>query len=276
MSLPTRLAATASPPARGRIYRACGCRDNRRRLYGPRCPVLAADPEHGSWAFAVDLPSPDGKRSTCRRTGHPTREAAEEALGLLLTGENTGVYADPHLRTGDYLEEWLAARRTTLQPTTWAGYHDSVQRFLLPAFAGIRLVNLRSRHIQEWQQSQLALRGRPTVYRAGSTLRAALQAAVRARRLPYNPALHAIIKRPTAAERTCWSPAQAAAFLRHNHTFHADQLADLFEVMLGTGMRRGEVLGLHWADVHLMDRNLGGPSCGTPWSWVVPGGVGCC
>ena len=37
---------------------------------------------------------------------------------------------------------------------------------------------------------------------------------------------------------------------------YADQLTDLFEVMLGTGMRRGEVLALHWSDVHLMDRKL--------------------
>ncbi|MDH6113577.1 integrase [Kitasatospora sp. MAP12-15] len=26
--------------------------------------------------------------------------------------------------------------------------------------------------------------------------------------------------------------------------------------MLGTGMRRGEALALHWSDVHLMDRKL--------------------
>ncbi|MFI9783137.1 hypothetical protein ACIHEI_06430 [Kitasatospora sp. NPDC051984] len=34
------------------------------------------------------------------------------------------------------------------------------------------------------------------------------------------------------------------------------ELTDLFEVMLGTGMRRGEALALHRTDVHLMDRKL--------------------
>ncbi|MFD7645797.1 hypothetical protein ACFV4P_34725 [Kitasatospora sp. NPDC059795] len=51
-------------------------------------------------------------------------------------------------------------------------------------------------------------------------------------------------------------PDEAAAFLRHGAEQYADQLADLFEVLLGTGMRRGEALALHWTDVHLMDRKL--------------------
>ncbi|MFD8279556.1 hypothetical protein ACFV47_10205 [Streptomyces solisilvae] len=33
-------------------------------------------------------------------------------------------------------------------------------------------------------------------------------------------------------------------------------MADLFEMLLGTGMRRGESLGPHSADVHLAERML--------------------
>ncbi|MBV6703079.1 site-specific integrase [Kitasatospora aureofaciens] len=126
-----------------------------------------------------------------------------------------------------------------------------------PCFGRIRLLDLRPKHIDDWVTAQLkANRGLVTVYRAVSTLRNALNAAVRSWRLRYNPAKHSVPPKPRAAERTCWTPEQAATFLRHGAEQYADRLTDLFEVMLGTGMRRGEVLALHWSDVHLMDRKL--------------------
>lgn len=88
-------------------------------------------------------------------------------------------------------------------------------------------------------------------------MRSALSHAVREQHLVgFNAAKDAMGARPAAAERLCWTPLQAAAFLLHNAVHYGDQLADVFELMLGTGMRRGEVLGLHWEDVHFMERKL--------------------
>ncbi|MFD5918968.1 hypothetical protein ACFVYP_29080 [Kitasatospora sp. NPDC058201] len=70
---------------------------------------------------------------------------------------------------------------------------------------------------------------------AASTLRDALNDAVASWRLRYNPVKHSVSPRPRAAERTCWTPEEAASFLRHNAEQYADQLTDLFEVVLGTG-----------------------------------------
>ncbi|WP_445519887.1 tyrosine-type recombinase/integrase [Streptomyces sp. NEAU-174] len=46
------------------------------------------------------------------------------------------------------------------------------------------------------------------------------------------------------------APAQAIRFLHHCHTNDPD-FADLIEFLIGTGLRKGEALGLHWDDVHL-------------------------
>lgn len=173
------------PVSRGRIYRACGCRDERTRLRGPRCPELVAEPAHGSWAFAVDPPAADGRR---RRTGFDSRIEAEKALGLLLESERTGVYREPDLTVRAYLLQWLAAKEQLLQPTTMAGYRDNVHRDLIPAFGTLPLEDLRARHVEAWVAGQLnADRGTVIVYRVASTLRTALNSAVHARRLAYTP-----------------------------------------------------------------------------------------
>ncbi|MFJ1706793.1 tyrosine-type recombinase/integrase [Kitasatospora sp. NPDC088346] len=156
-----------------------------------------------------------------------------------------------------YLAGWLCTKEDVLKPTTFARYRDHVHNDLIPAFGRLKLSDLRERHITAWNDAELARgRGRTSVYRAGATLSSALNTAVRTRRLADNPARYAIMSRPAAPERICWTPPQAAAFLRHNHDTYGDQLADAFEVLLGTGMRRGELLGLHWPEVYLAERLL--------------------
>ncbi|MDA3644279.1 site-specific integrase [Saccharopolyspora indica] len=64
-----------------------------------------------------------------------------------------------------------------------------------------------------------------------------------------------MIPQPPKPQRICWTPAEAVRFLAHCAAVN-DPLTELFEVLIGTGMRKGEALALHWADVHLDDRVL--------------------
>ncbi|MGA6160937.1 tyrosine-type recombinase/integrase [Stenotrophomonas sp. NPDC087984] len=115
----------------------------------------------------------------------------------------------------------------------------------------LMLDELGHRHIAGFVHTQLAAgRGRVTVYRCLATLSSALGDAVRQHRLTHNPARPAVLPRPAAAERRIWTAEEAARFLRYCH--QADPLiADLCELLIGTGMRKGEALALHWHDVHL-------------------------
>ncbi|MEU4117740.1 site-specific integrase [Kitasatospora sp. NPDC028055] len=212
---------------------------------------------HGSWTYCVDLAPEEGKRRTRRRGGFATRAEATREMKAVLNGELRGVYEDRRTTVASFLREWLDAKKEELAPNTYAGYEDCVERDLIPAFGQCRLPDLRPKHVDAWVAAQRkAGRGRVTVYRVVSTLRNALNHAARTWRLRYNPAKHSVPPKPRAGERTCWTPEEAAAFLRHNAEYYADRLSDVFEVMLGTGMRRGEILALHWSDVHLMDRKL--------------------
>ncbi len=53
-----------------------------------------------------------------------------------------------------------------------------------------------------------------------------------------------------AGDLQVWAPAQARAFVEHTA---GERLAALYVVALGTGMRRGELLGLRWQDVDWQD-----------------------
>ncbi|BCY13453.1 site-specific integrase [Actinoplanes sp. L3-i22] len=91
--------------------------------------------------------------------------------------------------------------------------------------------------------------------RCVTALSSALNDARRNHRLPHNAARFAKIPRLPRPELTCWSTNQASAFLRYCRTVDAP-MAELFELMICTGIRKGETLGLHWADVDLAARAL--------------------
>ncbi|MFB7054940.1 tyrosine-type recombinase/integrase [Streptomyces vinaceus] len=188
-----------------------------------------------------------------RRGGFPSQDSAEQALGRFLEGEAGGYNADPNQTVAAYLNAWLAAKALVLKPTTMARYRDYVRNDLIPAFGTLKLGQLAHRHISAYVTCQLAAaRGKTTLYRCLATLSSALGDAVRQHRLPQNPASPAVLPRPPTPGRRIWTAKEAARFLAYCH--QADpEMADLFEVLIGTGMRKGEALGLHWDDVHLTE-----------------------
>lgn len=78
----------------GRVYRRCSCRGDDGRQLGARCPVLLRDRKHGTWTFAVDVPSLNGHRRTMRRGGYPTKGAAQRALTDVVARHGAGVTVD--------------------------------------------------------------------------------------------------------------------------------------------------------------------------------------
>ncbi|MFJ8538319.1 tyrosine recombinase XerC [Streptomyces sp. NPDC093591] len=182
-----------------------------------------------------------------------SHNAAEAALRTFLEGEAGGFNTDPNQTVADYLHTWLTAKSLVLKPTTMARYGDYVHNDLAPAFGSLRLDELRHRHIAAFVTGQLAAgRGRTTLYRCLATLSSALGDAVRQHRLAHTPPAHRpCADRPRRNARIRTTD-EAVRFLKHCHQAAPD-LAELFEFLIGTGLLKGEALGLHWDDVHLRE-----------------------
>jgi integrase len=92
--------------------------------------------------------------------------------------------------------------------------------------------------------------GPATLRRIHACLCSALSRAVKARRIAHNPAL--LVDLPAVPRRPVmpWEPSELGQFLDH---VQSHRLGALFELMASCGLRRGEALGLRWADVDLAE-----------------------
>lgn len=159
-----------------------------------------------------------------------------------------------------WLDEWLTLQRTRLEPATWRSYDDMARIYLLPVLGPVPLDELTVRQIEAHYVQMLTcggLRGaglsRRTISYAHAVLHKALADAVRLEVIDANVAdrvtLPRVDGRDSAPERLhVWDGDQVHTFLELTAT---DPLAGLWRVALGTGMRRGELLGLRFADIDM-------------------------
>lgn len=207
----------------------------------------------GPWAYYVLAGrGPGGKRRQITRSGFATKRQAERALNDVLGRENAEIAEVHRLTTGQFLNQWLAGMRS-LRPTTVRSYASHIRLYLEPHLGRILLADLRPHHLDQMYESLLGDPHQPprkaaTVRRIHATLRAALNVAVRRRLIPWNPAVHIELPSTDRTQTQVWTPEQLGRFLDH----HADhRLYALFHVIALTGLRRGEALGLRWADLDL-------------------------
>ena len=208
------------------------------------------------WTCVVDLP-PDpvtGARRQ-RRLSAPTRKELEARVTDALHAVQTGDYLEPSKSTlGDFLARWLAAVEPTVRPSSHVRYRDAITCQIAPALGGVPLARLSGLHLQQFYAGRLAAGLAPATVRLyHGVLHRALAQAVKWRLIARNPCDAAEAPRVEDPELTTWTAGEARAFLagaaEHEH-------AALWRLALVTGMRKGELLALRWADVDLDRRTL--------------------
>ena len=219
------------------------------------------EPVGDRWRGAVTWTDPDGTRSR-RIVSAPTAAEARDKLDALRRELQLGTLAPagPTQTVGAYLTDWIELHRTRVRPSTWLTAESCVRVYLIPALGRHALVRLSSIDVERALAS-FVRDGRPVV--AGDTrgrspvsavtarhvravLRRVLSDAVRAGNVARNVAADATPPRVEHRPITYLTARDLGKLL---DATAEDELGPLYALAGITGLRRGELLGLTWADV---------------------------
>lgn len=162
---------------------------------------------------------------------------------------------EPSRRTlGDYLDEWIDVGKPGIRERTRDSYRWLLKNYVLPELAGRRLDQLNPADLQRLYRamSDRGLSPR-TIRYTHAVLRAALGQAVKWGQLARNPADVVELPRIQRKEMSALSPAQAAKLLE---VAQGNRWYALWLLLITTGLRPGEALGLKWTDIDWEGRRL--------------------
>lgn len=180
-----------------------------------------------------------------------TRKEAQLWLVRTVHEREIGTFVEPHkLTVAEWLSFWLNEyKRLDLRPTTWGSYEQTVRTHIKPTIGHICLRDLRSEHLQRLYNEKLAagLSAR-TVRYIHQVIHGALEQALENGLVARNVSEATRLPRLAKREIRALTPEEQERFVE---VLEQDRLGAAFKVLLGTGLRRGELLGLTWQDVDL-------------------------
>jgi len=205
---------------------------------------------------AIGVDPVTGKRKQETATFKTKREA-EKALALMLVEIDRGGVPDASKTTiGKYFTDWLASyAKPNTRPTTYKSYEIYTNTHLIPALGSILLTKLQPTHLsalytrklngerKDGKEGGLSPR---TVRYLHSIVREALQHAFRLGMVLRNVADMVQPPRAVRPPVKVWNAEEASRFL---NVAEGAAYSPLWRVLIATGMRRGEALGLRWSDL---------------------------
>jgi len=215
-----------------------------------------------TWTAHIHWTDIHGTTQQHKRGGFPTRQEAlryrTQYLADLQTGKRRG---NSKLKLGDFLvHHWLPKRRNELKESTFASYESTINAYVLPHLGGTRMDAITPLRLEDYYRTLTLTGAKGKKLRQGQGLSAksiqniatilnrAYRDAIRWELVSTNPVTVSLKPKREHFEQPHWETSMAGEFLRR---VKDDRLAAVWQLLVTTGCRRGELLGLRWCDVDL-------------------------
>lgn len=198
-----------------------------------------------------------GKRKRIKRTVNGRKGEADDLLVAILSQLKTATYIDPERITiNQWMDTWLNDyKKMNLRQTTLENYQNIINTHIKTEIGEMNLQALRPEELQKLYRAKLegGLSTR-TVRYIHTIIHGALKQATKNKLILSNPAESTTPPKLVQKKVNPMTKEQMDAFLQvlDNSTYKRTQrVAPAFKVLLGTGIRKGELLGLRWRNIDL-------------------------
>lgn len=262
-----------------------------------------------SWRKVTDMTTRIRQRITLGYevqwvTGRTQRELIDNVIRLTMQHASSGTPVSngtTHVFQS-YARNWMALyKENRLKHTTLREYASVLKKHLIPAFGEMDVSTITIDDIQRFMNSKADM-SRKSIHEMVMVLEMILECAVEDGILPRNPARSKRLRNPSrkVTTRSALTSAELTDILSHLHLLIEERDRMMLVLLIYTGMRRNEVLGLRWGDVDLAGETIhvlrgvtykgNLPQISTPQTstgirqipisavlrqWLIPGGKDC-
>lgn len=208
----------------------------------------------GRYQAAVYVSQPDGTRARKFAYGKTWAECDVKRRDLLAKVDQGVPVPTRSAKLAEWLPYWLEnIVKPRRKPSTYEKYEGHVRLHLVPRLGTKRLESLGVADVRRFLVRLERDTTAATAKESHRVLRTALAAACREELITRNVVSLVEAPQPKSRELTPWTLDETLIFLT---AARKDPLYAAFVLAITMGLRRGEIVGLRWADIDLEQRVL--------------------
>lgn len=197
----------------------------------------------------------NGKRDYLNQTVRGSKKDAQIVLNKLLRDKDMGALIEPaRMSLDEYLDHWLeTAVKPRVREGSYQEYASSLRRNVRPIIGAKKLGSIKPVDVQGLY-TEMQKRGlKDSVRYTHTVFKNALKQAVKWQMLSQNPADFVDLPKPSRPKVQALTQEESQRFLEVSKSkrWHC-----FFSLLLSTGLRPSEALGLYWSDLDLSRETL--------------------